>query len=51
VNVDVTLYLDGFHADTARSWICGEGDETGHRDLVSMTFNQIKRDGELEYED
>lgn len=36
VNVDVTLYLDGFHADTARSWICGEGDETGHR-LVKAT--------------
>ncbi|CAK9074339.1 unnamed protein product [Durusdinium trenchii] len=36
VNVDVTLYLGGFHADTARSWMCGQGDETGQR-LVSAT--------------
>ena len=33
VNVDVTLYLNGFHADTARSWICGTGDATGQRHL------------------
>ena len=37
VNVDVTLYLEGVHADTARSWICGEGDDTGHRDAVTAT--------------
>jgi len=36
VNVDVTLYLNGFHADTARSWICGTGDATGER-LVCAT--------------
>eukprot|EP00434_Breviolum_minutum_P029767 symbB.v1.2.026317.t1/scaffold2620.1/size74715/1 len=36
VNVDVTLYLNGFHADTARSWICGTGDATGQR-LVTAT--------------
>ncbi|CAJ1366017.1 unnamed protein product [Effrenium voratum] len=36
VNVDVTLYLGGFHADTARSWICGKGDATGDR-LVAAT--------------
>eukprot|EP00931_Biecheleriopsis_adriatica_P075885 TRINITY_DN49656_c0_g1_i1.p1 TRINITY_DN49656_c0_g1~~TRINITY_DN49656_c0_g1_i1.p1 ORF type:complete len:354 (-),score=84.38 TRINITY_DN49656_c0_g1_i1:163-1224(-) len=36
VNVDVTLYLNGFHADTARTWVCGEGDEKGQR-LVAAT--------------
>lgn len=36
VNVDVTLYLGGFHADTARTWVCGEGDAQGHR-LVAAT--------------
>ena len=36
VNVDVTLYLNGFHADTARSWICGNGDATGQRHLVKV---------------
>lgn len=36
VNVDVTLYLDGFHADTARTWVCGETDDVGRR-LVDAT--------------
>lgn len=36
VNVDVTLYMGGFHADTARTWICGRGDDQGHR-LVNAT--------------
>eukprot|EP00929_Paragymnodinium_shiwhaense_P046605 TRINITY_DN23727_c0_g2_i1.p1 TRINITY_DN23727_c0_g2~~TRINITY_DN23727_c0_g2_i1.p1 ORF type:complete len:285 (-),score=52.26 TRINITY_DN23727_c0_g2_i1:124-978(-) len=36
VNVDVTLYLDGFHADTARTWVCGESDPEGTR-LVNAT--------------
>lgn len=36
VNVDVTLYLGGYHADTARSWVCGTGDDTTRR-LVSST--------------
>ena len=27
--VDVTLYRHGFHADTARTWMCGEEDEAG----------------------
>ena len=38
--VDVTLYLGGFHADTARSWMCGQGDETGQR-LVSATRDLV----------
>merc|ERR1712008_367482 len=36
VNVDVTLYMNGFHADTARTWVCGETDDVGRR-LVSAT--------------
>ncbi|CAE7616154.1 MAP1D, partial [Symbiodinium pilosum] len=36
VNVDVTLYRHGFHADTARTWMCGEEDEAGGR-LVAAT--------------
>jgi len=36
VNVDVTLFHDGFHADTARTWVCGETDGTGMR-LVDAT--------------
>lgn len=36
VNVDVTLYMNGFHADTARTWVCGEGDSDGKR-LVDAT--------------
>lgn len=35
VNVDVTLYLDGFHADTARTWVCGKGDPAGERLVVA----------------
>lgn len=36
VNVDVTLYLDGYHADTARTWVCGKGDSSSVR-LVEAT--------------
>jgi len=36
VNVDVTLYMNGYHADTARTWVCGEGDADAHR-LVDAT--------------
>lgn len=36
VNIDVTLYLDGFHADTARTWICGKADAKSER-LVAAT--------------
>jgi len=36
VNVDVTLYMNGFHADTARTWVCGETDDVGRR-LISAT--------------
>lgn len=36
VNVDVTLFLKGYHADTARTWVCGKSDTTGLR-LVNAT--------------
>lgn len=37
INVDVTLYKGGFHADTARTWVCGgETDPLGER-LVAAT--------------
>ncbi|PIL37611.1 hypothetical protein GSI_01305 [Ganoderma sinense ZZ0214-1] len=36
VNVDVTVYLDGFHGDTSRTFLIGDVDDKG-RGLVSMT--------------
>ncbi|TBU58677.1 methionine aminopeptidase [Dichomitus squalens] len=36
VNVDVTVYLDGFHGDTSRTFLIGDVDEKG-RELVSIT--------------
>jgi methionyl aminopeptidase len=41
VNVDVTLYLNGFHADTARTWVCGQGDRDGIR-LVDATRESLQ---------
>lgn len=41
VNVDVTLYLNGFHADTARTWVCGIGDAAGHS-LVAATREALE---------
>ncbi|KAI0638630.1 methionine aminopeptidase [Trametes polyzona] len=36
VNVDITVYLDGFHGDTSRTFLVGDVDEKG-RELVSVT--------------
>ncbi|KAI0722536.1 peptidase M24, structural domain-containing protein [Earliella scabrosa] len=36
VNVDVTVYLDGFHGDTSRMFLIGNVDDKG-RDLVNIT--------------
>ncbi|RPD67446.1 methionine aminopeptidase [Lentinus tigrinus ALCF2SS1-7] len=36
VNVDVTVYLDGFHGDTSKTFLIGDVDEKG-RELVSVT--------------
>ncbi|KAI0774701.1 methionine aminopeptidase [Trametes elegans] len=36
VNVDITVYLDGFHGDTSRTFLVGDVDEKG-RELVAVT--------------
>lgn len=41
VNVDVTLFMGGYHADTARTWVCGEGDADGVR-LVEATRESLE---------
>lgn len=41
VNVDVTLYHKGHHADTARTWVCGKGDSAGEA-LVKATQESLE---------
>ncbi|KAI0355456.1 methionine aminopeptidase [Trametes cingulata] len=36
VNIDITVYLDGFHGDTSRTFLVGDVDEKG-RELVEIT--------------
>ncbi|KAI0758187.1 peptidase M24, structural domain-containing protein [Fomes fomentarius] len=36
LNIDITVYLDGFHGDTSRTFLVGDVDEKG-RDLVNVT--------------
>lgn len=36
VNIDVTVYLNGYHGDTSQTFLVGEVDEPG-RDLVKIT--------------
>jgi methionyl aminopeptidase len=36
VNIDVTIYLDGYHGDTSSTFLVGDVDEPG-RDLLQMT--------------
>ncbi|KAI0650891.1 methionine aminopeptidase [Trametes meyenii] len=36
VNVDITVYMDGFHGDTSRTFLVGDVDEKG-RELVEIT--------------
>ncbi|KAI8989863.1 methionine aminopeptidase [Trametes punicea] len=36
VNVDVTVYLDGYHGDTSRTFLVGDVDDKG-RELVEIT--------------
>ncbi|KAI0371461.1 methionine aminopeptidase [Pilatotrama ljubarskyi] len=36
VNIDITVYLDGFHGDTSRTFLVGNVDDKG-RDLVEIT--------------
>ncbi|KAJ7595214.1 peptidase M24, structural domain-containing protein, partial [Mycena floridula] len=41
VNVDVTVYLDGFHGDTSNTWLVGSVDEPG-RELCGITENALE---------
>ncbi|KAF5364110.1 hypothetical protein D9756_000084 [Leucocoprinus leucothites] len=43
VNVDITVYLDGYHGDTSQTFLVGNVDEQG-KDLVNVT-NQALRAG------
>ncbi|KAF7018032.1 unnamed protein product [Triticum aestivum] len=36
INIDVTVYLNGFHGDTSKTFFCGEVDEASKR-LVKVT--------------
>jgi len=36
INIDVTVYLNGFHGDTSKTFFCGEVDEATKR-LVKVT--------------
>ncbi|KAF8549853.1 methionyl aminopeptidase [Imleria badia] len=36
INIDITVYLDGYHGDTSQTFLVGAVDQPG-RDLVSMT--------------
>ncbi|KAA1466634.1 methionine aminopeptidase [Dentipellis sp. KUC8613] len=40
VNIDITIYLDGFHGDTSRMFLVGDVDEAG-RDLVDATSEAL----------
>lgn len=40
VNVDVTVYIDGYHGDTSRTFLVGDVDEPGRR-LVDITNNAL----------
>ncbi len=42
VNVDVTIYLDGFHGDTNATFLVGEVDEQSRR-LVEVTRESLQR--------
>jgi len=41
VNVDITVYLDGYHGDTSRTFLVGDVDEAG-RDLVNATSEALE---------
>ncbi|KAG2041283.1 methionyl aminopeptidase [Suillus americanus] len=41
INVDVTIYLDGYHGDTSSTFLVGDVDEPG-RDLVHMTNTALE---------
>ncbi|KAK7696063.1 hypothetical protein QCA50_000705 [Cerrena zonata] len=40
VNIDITIYLNGYHGDTSRTFLVGDVDEIG-RSLVSVTESAL----------
>ncbi|KAI0254876.1 methionyl aminopeptidase [Lactifluus subvellereus] len=41
VNIDITVYLNGYHGDTSRTFLVGNVDEAG-RDLVNATNDALE---------
>ncbi|KAI0329634.1 methionine aminopeptidase [Cubamyces sp. BRFM 1775] len=41
VNIDITVYLDGFHGDTSRTFLVGDVDDKG-RELVQLTDSALE---------
>ncbi|EJD01707.1 methionyl aminopeptidase [Fomitiporia mediterranea MF3/22] len=41
VNIDITVYLDGFHGDTSQTFLVGEVDKIG-RDLVAASTEALE---------
>ncbi|KAJ4490660.1 methionyl aminopeptidase [Lentinula aciculospora] len=41
INIDVTVYLNGFHGDTSKTWLVGDVDKPG-RLLCDMTNNALE---------
>ncbi|CAF2051023.1 unnamed protein product [Brassica napus] len=44
INIDVTVYLDGYHGDTSRTFFCGEVDE-GFKRLVKVVTEECLENG------
>ncbi|KAG2574596.1 hypothetical protein PVAP13_7KG343800 [Panicum virgatum] len=42
INIDVTVYLNGYHGDTSKTFLCGEVDEANKR-LVKVTEECLLR--------
>lgn len=42
INIDVTVYLNGYHGDTSRTFLCGEVDEPT-KQLVKVTEECLER--------
>ncbi|CAA7039267.1 unnamed protein product [Microthlaspi erraticum] len=42
INIDVTVYLDGYHGDTLRTFFCGDVDE-GFKKLVKVTEECLEK--------
>lgn len=41
VNIDITVYLDGYHGDTSKTFLVGNVDKIG-RDLVQVTEEAVE---------